>query len=195
LNSSQRCFVICPVGEIGSSVRRQSDQLLQYVIEPAIAELGFSAPLRADQLPIPGVVTNQIVELLRDADLVIADLSGGNPNVFYELAVRLAFQRPVVHMVAEGDHIPFDVIGARAIFYYLQDLDKVSASVRELRAQVESTLAAGTNQDNPLVAALDAVVRFFARAPIRSPIHLRLFLQNWLHYAKSIASSLITSAP
>jgi hypothetical protein len=132
--------------------------LIKYIIAPALQPLGFDPPVRADGLPTPGVITHQVVELLRDADLVVADLTDGNPNVFYELAARHAFQKPVVHVIQDGGEIPFDLLTTRTVFYDLRDLDKVEATLAEVRAYTESALQQGANQDNPLVAALDAIV-------------------------------------
>jgi phage shock protein A len=63
----------------------------------------------------------------------------------------------VVHMVQEGQEIPFDLIASRAVFYNLSDLDRVEATISELTAHASAALSSGSVQDNPLVAALDAI--------------------------------------
>jgi len=54
---------------------------------------------------------------LRKSDLVIADLTYHNPNVFYELAVRHLNKKPVIHLIKKGEKIPFDINDRRTIFY------------------------------------------------------------------------------
>ena len=60
--------------------------------------------------PRPGLITAQVIQNLVEWELVIADLSEHNPNVFYELAVRHALKKPIVQLIQAGQKIPFDVI-------------------------------------------------------------------------------------
>ena len=108
------CFVISPIGDESSPERKRSDQLYKYVVTPAAEAHGY-APVRADKISEPGVITTQIVEYLRDAPVVVADLTDHNPNVYYELAVRHALQKPFVHMIEKRQKLPFDVSPNRAI--------------------------------------------------------------------------------
>ena len=58
--------------------------------------------------------------LLMDAELVIADLTGNNANVYYELSFRHAIAKPVIHMALQDTRLSFDVQDNRTIFYTLQ---------------------------------------------------------------------------
>ncbi|SRR6266404_2023442 len=69
----------------------------------------------ADQITTPGPITAQIIRQLLDAPLVIADLSGTNPNVMYELAIRHSSGKPVIQISTNISEIPFDVAGLRTI--------------------------------------------------------------------------------
>src|SRR5438128_2309435 len=106
------CFVISPVGDEGSDIRKRADQILKHVISPIVKELGYE-PVRSDQISKPGVITGQIIEHLIEDSLVVADLTGYNPNVFYELAVRHAVRKPVVQLRKKGEPLPFDVAPVR----------------------------------------------------------------------------------
>jgi hypothetical protein len=94
------CFVIGPIGASGSPEREHANTFLQYIVKPcnAFAEFDYADPVRADQIAAPGQITTQIIEHLLHDDLVIADLTGHNPNVFYELSLRHAIAKPVVQM-------------------------------------------------------------------------------------------------
>jgi len=65
----------------------------------------------------PGEITPAIVNAIVDADLIIADLSDANPNVYYELAIAHAFAKPVIHIIEEGHKPRFDVKDVRAFPY------------------------------------------------------------------------------
>ncbi|WP_310526584.1 hypothetical protein, partial [Nocardioides sp.] len=57
------------------------------VFEPACEMFGLT-PVRADKISEAGDIPEQIFTYLRDADIVIADVTGGNANVMYELGLR-----------------------------------------------------------------------------------------------------------
>jgi hypothetical protein len=75
------CFVIAPIGEPESEIRKRSDQILKHVITPAVQQFGYE-PLRADQIAEPGLISSQVIQHIMNDPLVIADLTGRNPNVF-----------------------------------------------------------------------------------------------------------------
>jgi hypothetical protein len=55
------CFVIAPIGKPDSETRKRSDLVLEYVVTPALAAVGYK-PLRADQISEPGVITHQVIQ-------------------------------------------------------------------------------------------------------------------------------------
>jgi hypothetical protein len=129
------CFVISPIGEDGSEIRERSDQILKHIIVSSVEQLGYTI-IRADKIAEPGIITTQIIEHIVDAELVIADLTDKNPNVFYELAIRHAIRKPLVQMIKKGEVIPFDVAATRIIQFDLQSLDSVAAAKEEIISQV-----------------------------------------------------------
>lgn len=114
------CFVIGPIGdehaEADSDARRVYEQALtvyEEVIRAACRRHGLSTQ-RADDIADAGEITDQIRRRLIEADLVIADVSGANPNVMYELGFRDAHGRPVILIGQTGD-LPFDIARKRTI--------------------------------------------------------------------------------
>ena len=76
-----QCFVIGPIGPDGSSIRTAADDFMEFIVRPVVTSTEFGyTPIRADGLNEPGRITSQIIRLLLEADLVIADLTGNNAN-------------------------------------------------------------------------------------------------------------------
>lgn len=148
------CFVIAPIGEPDSSVRDRSDKILNYIIAPLVQELGYE-PLRADNISQPGLITSQVIQHVIDDPLVIADLTGLNPNVFYELAIRHVIRKPVIQIIQAGEPIPFDVANIRTIPVDHTNLESVDEAKREITEQIETLEKGGEEIDNPISVALD----------------------------------------
>ncbi len=139
LDKRKSCFVISPIGLEGTDIRRRADQILKHVIAPAVDVCGFDA-IRADQISEPGLITTQVIQHIIDDPLVIADLTGSNANVFYELAIRHAIRKPLVQIIQKDEKIPFDVAGMRTIPVDHRDLDSVQEAKGEIERQVWSIL-------------------------------------------------------
>jgi hypothetical protein len=135
------CFVIAPIGRDGTDVRRRSDNLFRFVISPAAAAAGFTQVFRADHLDHPGSITAQVLQHLRDTDVVIADLSDQNPNVFYELAVRHLLGKPTIQLLVQGQQLPFDVAQMRTIGYDLTDPEAVDNCRTTITTQLRALSA------------------------------------------------------
>lgn len=151
MTEKQNCFVICPIGEEGSDERVHSDLVLKHIITPVLEPLGFEAT-RADDITSPGIITNQIIDLLIEAPLVIADLTGENPNVYYELAVRHAISKPCIHIIKTGQPIPFDNSGVRATTYDFR-VDYADKAREALKNQILSVTKGKHQPDNPITTA------------------------------------------
>lgn len=133
IDRKKTCFVIAPIGDEESHTRKRSDKVLEHVFKAA---LGSEYRVkRADEISEPGMITSQILQAIQDYDLVVADLTEHNPNVFYELAVRHAIEKPIIHVTDTHWRIPFDVAGFRTIVFDFTDLDSVAAAIKEIRDQ------------------------------------------------------------
>lgn len=148
------CFVISPIGEEGSDIRERSDQVLKHIIASSVEQLGYTI-IRADKISEPGIITTQIIEHIVDAELVIADLTDKNPNVFYELAIRHAIRKPLVQLIKKGEVIPFDVAATRIVQFDLLSLDSVAAAKEEIISQVKSLETGKSEINNPISVSLD----------------------------------------
>ena len=153
-DQTKTAFVICPIGSEGAATRARSDKLLKYIIKEVLEARGYTVD-RADQLAEPGIITNQIVRRIVDCDVLIADLSEGNLNVFYELAIRHGLKRPFVHMINCNEKIPFDNAQVRTIQFDLTDLDSVAAAKKELGSQIQAIESSKSNAESPISVAFD----------------------------------------
>lgn len=100
------CFVVSPIGTRGETRRKRADMLLRYIIAPVVRETMGIEPKRADDDERPGSITKQMLIDLSGSDLVIADLSGHNPNVFYEIGIQHALGRRIIHMEITKQRYP-----------------------------------------------------------------------------------------
>lgn len=130
------CFAIAPIGPNDSDVRRRSDKVLKHIFKKALSEK--YEVIRGDNIDEPGMITSQVLRAVQDSPLVVADLTGHNPNVLYELAVRHAIEKPIIHVIEPKlSKIPFDIAGFRTIEFDLTDPDSIESAVEQLQKQTE----------------------------------------------------------
>jgi hypothetical protein len=115
----RKCFVISPIGENNSAIREHADDVFDFIIKPAMEELGIHV-YRADHTQQLGRITEQMFSSILEDDLCVAILTYFNPNVFYELAVAQCAARPVIILIEKGHTIPFDIHDLRAVEYDLR---------------------------------------------------------------------------
>ena len=107
------CFVMMPFGD-------WQDRYYREIYIQAIKEAGLD-PVRGDELYHSGSVVDQIWEQILKAKILVADLTGRNPNVFYELGLAHAAAKPVVFTAANIEDVPFDLRHLRVIIYDIRD--------------------------------------------------------------------------
>ena len=90
---------------------------------PAVEKCGYVAK-RSDNIPEPGIITSQVIQHVLNDPMVVADLTGSNGNVYYELALRHAIKKPLVQIISDNEKIPFDIANMRTIQFNHQDLDR-----------------------------------------------------------------------
>lgn len=112
--SGDSCFVVMPfAGAIGG--------YYQQVYEPAIKKAGL-LPVRADaDIFGTGKIIDQIWSGINAARVLVAELTTRNPNVFYELGLAHALNKPVVLVSSNEKDVPFDLQHIRVIYYDVTD--------------------------------------------------------------------------
>ena len=148
------CFFIAPIGDEGSDIRKRSNQVLKHIVGPVADHSGYKA-IRSDEISETGDITAQVIEHLIDDALVLADLTGWNPNVFYELAIRHAIRKPCILIIQQGQLIPFDISVERVIFFDYQDLDSAESCKNQIVKLIESIENDPTKVDSPVSRTVD----------------------------------------
>ena len=130
------CFIVTAIGESGTETRDRADEVFSYLIAPVCVELGYK-PVRVDQVDAVDNINETIINYLKTAPMVVADMTGHNPNAFYELGFRQALELPLVPIIQAGNRLPFDVISQRTVFYNLS-VGKIEQSKKDLKAKMKS---------------------------------------------------------
>lgn len=151
--SLKKCFVIAPIGVDGSDINQRSNDVLKYIIRPVAANCGYEA-IRSDDISESGIITDQIVKHILEDDLVIANLTGGNPNVFYELALRHAIRKPCIHIAESPGPLPFDVASMRTIFF-VENMPAVEKCKQDLEKAIKAAEQNLEEVKSPISVAID----------------------------------------
>lgn len=146
------CFFIAPIGGEGTPERKRSDGVLEFIVKRAALELGLNA-VRADQIAEPGQITLQVIEHVLGARAAVVDLTGLNPNVFYELAVRHTARLPVALIAEKGCSLPFDIAQMRTIFFDHTDLQSADECRQSIASHLSEALDGAV--DSPIATSVD----------------------------------------
>ena len=117
------CYMIMPFRRkkveeprpTGAPAEINFDALWETAYWPAIEALGY-LPMRADFDPRSAIV-KAMLERIAFADLVLADVTLGNANVYYEVGYAHALNKPTILLAQRGKELPFDIRSYRVIFY------------------------------------------------------------------------------
>jgi len=150
----KNCFIICPIGEEESPIRKRSDDIYKHIIQPVVSEFNYNLD-RADKIQKSGIISKQIIQHLLNDDLVIADLSTYNPNVFYELAIRHFIRKPYIQMIEKEEKIPFDINTIRTIQLDYNDWDTIEKCKSELKDYILEIEKDPSNVDSPISESIN----------------------------------------
>nr|DAS55481.1 MAG TPA: CMP/hydroxymethyl CMP hydrolase [Caudoviricetes sp.] len=134
--SEKICFIVTAIGESGTPTRERADNVYRYLIAPVCEELGYK-PVRVDHVNAVDNINATIINYLKTAPMVIADMTDHNPNAFYELGFRQALELPLVPIIKVGERLPFDVMTTRTVFYDT-DVSKIEESKENLKSKIQS---------------------------------------------------------
>ncbi|MDE2692364.1 MAG: hypothetical protein OXI49_17860 [Acidobacteriota bacterium] len=169
--------MISPIGEPDSDIRAAADDFFDLLVAPAVERFGFRI-VRADRIAGTGNITDDVLAHVRESELCIVDLTGHNPNVFYECGRRHETGRPCIQLIEASQKLPFDVAGIRTIKYQFGNERQTRDTVLELQRTIEGLQETGfsTSSGASLATIAEAVNRLerrllageWAQQPIRS---------------------------
>jgi ATP-dependent Clp protease ATP-binding subunit ClpC len=113
------------------------DGILNDVIRPAMAANNIEAII-ADDIRTPGAVLSQVWNCIRTAEVIVADISGSNPNVIYELGLCFGLHRfPLILTRDPSNELPFNLRALRFI-----DYEDTASGAAKLRKELTEAIAA-----------------------------------------------------
>ena len=122
-HNSPHAFVAMPF-------RKDMDDVFYYGIQGPVHKAGFLCE-RVDQEAFTGDILNRVKERIETASVVIAELSGSNPNVYLEVGYAWGKGRPTILLLKNTEELRFDVHGQRCLFYErIKDLE--NSLIKEL---------------------------------------------------------------
>jgi len=129
------CFVVMPFASLFQ---------LQYknVIRPAVEATGLKCK-RGDEIYSKADIVADIWKSLREAQLVVAELTGRNPNVLYEIGLAHAIGKPIIFLTRNKDDVPFDLKALRYLYYETDDPFWGEHLIESLKSMIMNVL------DNP----------------------------------------------
>ncbi|UCG02758.1 MAG: hypothetical protein JSW11_01955 [Candidatus Heimdallarchaeota archaeon] len=159
--SDDICFVLAPFQE-------PFDTYYDVIIEPAVIKAGLK-PKRGNSLFLPTPIMGDIWCMIQDAKVVLAELSGKNPNVFYELGLGHAIGKPVVLISESMEDVPFDLQALRVILYDKDDPRWGDRLRNRIVVALQATLCEPVKAVPPIFRKV-----LKSQAPKESEISLRL---------------------
>lgn len=132
------CGIIIPISEIDGCSETHWIEVLG-IITQAVEDAGFEANIVSNADDV-GIIQKRIIQNLYDNPIVVCDVSGKNPNVMFELGIRLAFDKPTIIVKDEKTAYSFDTASIEHL-EYPRDLrfSKIIEFKRKLTEKVQAT--------------------------------------------------------
>ncbi|MCW6661874.1 hypothetical protein NHG28_06490 [Aerococcaceae bacterium NML201209] len=152
VEDNNECFFITPIGSPKSEERELLEALTENVIKPVLKKKNLKLEV-AHRIDEGGSIVDQIFTRILNSKLAIVDLTGLNPNVMYELAVRHSFGKPCVVICQDNTNLPFDVLAERTIFYS-NSIKGAGELIEELDRKIDFALKNEQDADNPVTRVI-----------------------------------------
>ncbi len=154
-------FIVRPFGKRavtladGTALTVDFEAIERDLIRPALQRCGV-AGATTQAVVAAGNIREDMFQLLAHADVVVADVSLHNANVFYELGARHALRERRTYLIRfnTGDAVPFDIATDRYLVY---DPRRPELAVDNLAAGLAATLADRTRIDSPIFRLLPSL--------------------------------------
>jgi len=127
-----RAFVLMPFDQ-------EFDAVFNKLVKPALKKAGYNVN-RADSILNQQNILKDIVRGIAEADLVVADITSLNANVFYELGISHTMEKQTVLLAQSSEDIPFDLSSYRVIIYStnFDEAPQLSQKLKEIGEKAKS---------------------------------------------------------
>ena len=142
-----KCFVMMPFGD------QYQNMYYEKIIKPAAEEMGYSVK-RADSIYGTAPIIDDIFEGIKSSDLLIADVTGKNPNVNYELGAAHILGTKVIIITSNIDDVPFDYKHKRIITFDTKAVGWDSTLYNDIIKTIEQVQ--GENNISPISQPVDS---------------------------------------
>ncbi len=150
MENKKTCFVVCPISGENTDTRKRSDEVFEFIIKEVCSKFEYEC-IRVDHLKTNTAITNDILENLKSADIVIADITESNPNVFLEIGYRMALKKDLILIKEKGTNNPFDIHNIRTFEYDLTSLPsvaKIKSDIKDSIINIQRTQKNNLNIQN-----------------------------------------------
>ena len=149
----KRCFVIMPFSKTSNEHTKEYwTKHFETFLKPLIEECAELEAYRSE--PLRGDILRQIISGLVVSAVVVADLTDGNPNVFWELGVRQSFKHGTVTIAEQGIKIPFDISVKATLFYYPKDHIKNAKFIKQFKRAIMHCLSHPDSPDSHVLESI-----------------------------------------
>ena len=141
------CGIVRPIADMGDYTFAHWEEV-HAIISEAAADAGYKPRLVSENESV-GVILSNIVSNLFSDPIVICDVSGKNPNVMFELGMRIAFEKPVIIITDDATSYSFDISPVKHLTYPRSlRYEKINSFKADLAAAIVATVAARNEPDH-----------------------------------------------
>ena len=168
--NSKLCFVCTPISKTTEEHTEEywTNQFESF-IKPLVEECGDIEVIRSEALH--GDILKDIIKNLYSAQVVVADLTDLNPNVFWELGVRQSCRHGTITIAENGTRIPFDVGTKGTLSYYPKQHIKNEKFRRQFKKAVVDCLENPRSPDSRVLEVIPDLGLMHLLPPISYSIH------------------------
>lgn len=153
-SKTRTCFVIMPISDHPDYASGHFKRVYEYIIKPACQKAGYEA-IRADDTVKTNDIVSDIIKKIIDSDMAICDMSSRNPNVFYELGLRHAFNLKTTLIKDKKTIRAFDIAGLRSVEYDESlRVDEVEKAIEAIADAIEETQKMTSEEPNSTIQLL-----------------------------------------
>lgn len=148
---TETCFVIMPYGQ-EDAAKKEYGRVYNFLIKSAVEDMGLKC-VRSDLEGKGGHILGNVIDDLANSRILVADLSGLNWNVAYELGMRHVFHKNGTILICNSNYkaqMPFDVQSLNIFFYPPDWIDSYEELRDQLKKAIEGRLSGKTKNDSPV---------------------------------------------